>query len=179
MSTYDGYEFPYLWENGQLFNLNELVTEEPIGTLLYATDINNFSQIVGRISDYPYESSFLFDQGQITDLGFKGARAINDSGHVVGLNYLYTNGQVFNLYDLIETDNTYTSFEAIDINNSGQIIGNASIDGVTHAVLLNPVCFGDFDLDGDIDGLDCFIFSELSSTRIDEFASNLGKLKCM
>jgi probable HAF family extracellular repeat protein len=173
MNNYDGYYFPYLWENGQLFDLNELVTEEPIGTLWYATDINNFSQIVGRISDYPYESSFLFDQGQITDLGFKGARAINDSGHVIGLNFLYKNGQVFNLYDLIETNIAYTSFEAIDINNAGQIIGNASIDGLTHAVLLDPAGFAiwnefdylafisrktDLDKDGDNDGSDIAIF---------------------
>ena len=47
-------------------------------------------------------------------------------------------GRLIDLYDIIETAIEYDELEVVDINNHGQIVGSALIDGSTHAVLLNP-----------------------------------------
>lgn len=134
----------FLWENNVLTDLNDLATGGAGGHLSSASDINNSGQIVGtyRLNSSgqpPYtDSSFLFDSNQVTDLGFRGVAAINDIGQIVGSHYIYQGGQLYDLRDLIETDIAYSDLAVRDINNSGQIVGNANINGSARAVILNP-----------------------------------------
>ena len=122
---------PYLWENGTLYNLNDLITDGYSGILGAAIDINNNSQIIGR--------SWLFENGNVLDLGFSGAAAINEIGQIVGGNFFYENGQLYNLDELIESEISYTNLKANDINELGQIVGQFDVNGESHAFLMNPV----------------------------------------
>lgn len=73
----------------------------------------------------------------MTDLGFVPT-AIDDNNQIVGGNNLYEDGQLFNLYDLIQSDTAYEALVVEDIDNAGQIVGTAEIDGTKHALLPNP-----------------------------------------
>jgi uncharacterized membrane protein len=173
-----GYMYAYIWEDARITDLNVFNPDPEWMTLLQAVDINELGQVIGVLEianpdgSFDY-SSFLVSGKQAYDIGFKGARAINDNGVIVGSHFLYANNQYVDgagvlhrtggrLYDLnrlirykyrwscrrhwyvkkqrcsleeIEYDLLY----ARDINNSGQIVGNAVIDGNVHAVLLLPV----------------------------------------
>jgi probable HAF family extracellular repeat protein len=80
------------------------------------------------------------------------ARDINDSGQVVGYAtmmqpdesctraFLYTDGVMTDLNDLIPTGSGWELQEADDINDCGQIVGRGvNANGDTHAFLLTPV----------------------------------------
>ena len=129
----EGYEFAYLWEDDTFSDLNDLITDGHSETLTSAVDINNSGQILG--------GSWLFEDGGVLELGFSGASAINELGQIVGNNYLYDNGTLYDLTEFIETDISYTNLKANDINNLGQIVGNFSVNGETHAFLMNPLPF--------------------------------------
>jgi probable HAF family extracellular repeat protein len=134
-------EYAFFWEDDIISDLNDLVPGGFENHLSGATDINTFSQIIGALSIDPSRnpfSSFLFVDGQVTDIGFRGALAINDSGQIVGSHYIYQDGQSHDLQNLIETGTSYSDLYVRDINNTGQIVGSAIIDGSMHAVLLNP-----------------------------------------
>jgi len=81
-------------------------------------------------------------------------RGINQSGQVVGgastpgdyINYrafLYSDGIMKDLNDLIQPNSGWSLFAAYAINDRGQITGYGSINGATHAFLLTPVCSDD------------------------------------
>lgn len=153
----DGY-FAFLWEHGELFDLNERIGRRATRIhLSEATDINKSGQIVGDCEVFggvglAHDSSFLLTGRKVTDLGFTGAKAINDKGQVVGSHFLYESqssdeswlfpvvgkANLFDLKYLIVTKIVYTDLEVEDINNAGQIVGSATIRGAEHAVLLNP-----------------------------------------
>jgi len=83
----------------------------------------------------------LWSNGTMTDLGpsFSPA-AINDSGVIVGGQFVYSNGTLQNLNNLIPAGSPYQIESATGINNNGQIVANATdtATGQTHALLLNP-----------------------------------------
>jgi uncharacterized membrane protein len=146
--------FPFLWEDGVVIDLNDLMDYRSRVSGLHlnnALDINNYRQIIGCYGDN--DKSYLFSGNKVRTLGFKGATAINDRGQIVGSHYLYENLQIvirggelidfgigflYDLNNLIDSDVVYDELEVEDINNSGQIVGSAVIDGAIHAVLLNP-----------------------------------------
>jgi uncharacterized membrane protein len=135
-------KFAYLWKNDKLYDLNDEITNSYSGTLLKAEDINKNSQIIGSslLTAEDKESSWLFEDGTVLDLGFSGATAINNNGQIVGSNYLYANNQLYNLEDLLTPPPyTYTNLCAKDINDSGQIVGKFDVDGKTHAFFMTPV----------------------------------------
>lgn len=76
----------YLWDNGNLYNVNELVTDELGYRLTDAIDINDQGQIIGPTSN---EHSFLFENGSVIKLGDFNANAINNNGQIVGGNFIY------------------------------------------------------------------------------------------
>lgn len=132
----------FLWHDDEFANLNDLINDGFEGHLRDALDINATGQIIGPYTPdggMPWETKFfLFDDGQVTDLGRKVATAINDSGQIVGNHYIYQDGQWSDLYELIESDITFSDLIAKNINNKGQIVGSVKINGMAQAVLLNP-----------------------------------------
>jgi len=121
-----------------------------------AWDINNTGQIVGWSSTSSAEPrAFIYDSvNGFTDLGVLGydtswAYAINDMGQVVGFSqsprtalfeaFIWQDGQMTNLNDLIPANSGWVLREARDINNIGQIVGQGKIDGESRAFLLDPI----------------------------------------
>ncbi|HXJ43438.1 MAG TPA: hypothetical protein VNH18_29420 [Bryobacteraceae bacterium] len=118
--------------------------------------INNSGQVVGasstgssNLSWHAFRTAANSPIHPSTDdLGTLGgsstARAINDSGQVVGDSFtsdarqhafVYTNGMMYDLNQLIPSGSGWELAEAVDINTSGQIVAN----GQGHAFRLDPV----------------------------------------
>ena len=115
-----------------------------------ATAINDAGQIVGGSG-----RAFLYSAGNVTDLGSPAgfsesiALAINNLGQIVGYArgsdqlhhhaFVYADGAMTDLNDLIPTGTGLTINEATGINDAGQIVGFAADQGFHfHAVLLTP-----------------------------------------
>ncbi len=125
-----------------------------------ARAVNNAGQVVG-ISDAPTgQRAFLWQAGRgMMDLGelpqgngYSIAFAVNERGHAVGISDSARGLAAFvwspesgmrDLNELIDPSDPLkpqTSFSAAyDINDRGQIVGSAFINGVTRAYLLTPV----------------------------------------
>jgi probable HAF family extracellular repeat protein len=128
-----------------------------------ALDINSSGQIVGWSNPAGATNSraFFYDGSEMNDIGSLGgyssvAKAINNSGQVVGWShivvdyeqdpfvidehaFLYDNGSIIDLNNLIPIHSGWILQEACDINNSGQIVGYGTIDGQEHAFMMTPV----------------------------------------
>ena len=124
-----------------------------------AQDINLADEIVGSAETPAGTRAFRYENSRFTDLGSlggtsNGATAINDVGQIVGWStlvgadpqaqraFLYVNGRMYDLNDLVEPLPTPLT-EARRINNRGQIIANAcppaGTNGNCRAYLLTPV----------------------------------------
>ena len=141
-----------LFNDGQMTNLGTLLGANWQGSS--ACGINSSGQVVGSAFNGVQTHAFLYSDGTTFDLGvlsggdFSAASAINDAGQVVGYAYtttrpesyafLYENGVMTNLDDLIDPGLGWTLFDATAINNSGCIVGAGYHDGTEHAVLLTP-----------------------------------------
>ena len=124
----------FLWDQAGIHDLGTLG-----GNTSFASSINSVGQVVGtsRISNSLDEHFFLWESGSMRDLGAFGAAqpyAINDAGQIVGDSYgpnshafLLSNGSVVDLGTLGGFQEFPSS--AFAINNSGQIVGNATIGG--------------------------------------------------
>ena len=93
--------------------------------------INNHGQIVGTHAS----RAFLWTDGALTLIGpasgSGSARAINDAGQIVGRGdstgaFLYDNGVLHALVDLVENREDWVLAVAADINENGQIAGWAT-----------------------------------------------------
>jgi probable HAF family extracellular repeat protein len=122
-----------------------------------AYDINEKGQIVGLAAPpfigFYRHRAFLYENGHMIDLGTLGgdssyARAINEKGQIVGDAYLpngsyhafiYDRGGMTDLNSLIEPNSGWELLSAADINDIGQIVGMARVDGQSRAFLLNPI----------------------------------------
>jgi probable HAF family extracellular repeat protein len=106
------------------------------------TAISSNGQVVGtaKTSTGAFDG-FLWSNGTLTDLGpnFSPA-AVNASGVVVGGQFIYSNGTLQNLNNLIPAGSPYQIESATGINDNGQIVANATdtATGQTHALLLSP-----------------------------------------
>jgi probable HAF family extracellular repeat protein len=134
-----GFAHPFLWENGAMTDLGSL---EDNGD--YATAINSSSKVVGSSFFGAYYQAFFWENGVMTDLGSDTfeAQSISDLGQIVGASrtfaFLWENGSVFDLNDLILSDSDWQLTRAEDINQFGQIVGSGMINGEQHAFLLTP-----------------------------------------
>jgi probable HAF family extracellular repeat protein len=96
--------------------------------------------------------AFLATRDAITELGTLGgaesrAAALNKSTDVVGSAdtiqgeqhaFLYRDGTMLDLNDLVQAGSGFVLEEATGINDSGEIVGTGTIGGATHAFLLAP-----------------------------------------
>ena len=146
--------------------------------IAFTNDINEAGQVVGEAISYtgagdrPFlwlpETAYGLPAG-MNNLGTLGsdrgyATAINDAGQVIGESktetgdycpFLWQNGVIRSLQELIPPDSGWELGNMHDINNAGEIVGVGSFLGSnTRAVLLRPVVPGDLDLDGDVDAVD-------------------------
>ncbi|MGB5253900.1 MAG: hypothetical protein WBN68_14420 [Sedimenticolaceae bacterium] len=153
-----------LWEpGGSLTDLGDLPGGQDQSI---AHDINNSGLIVGESQSADGQRAFLWNAGVMRDLGHLGGRlnrsmayAINDADIVVGLSNSTRGDAGFiwgadsgmrDLNELIDPDDPVLGgashlllHGAKDINNSGQIVGQMSIDGVRHGYLLTPLSSAD------------------------------------
>lgn len=138
----------FLWQNGSMQDLGTLGGRYSCGMA-----INEGGKVVGDswLPDDTTQRAFLWDGG-MQDLGALGwersiAYDINDDGQVVGAlqtgqNYhafIWANGQMQDLNNLIPSDSGWVLSEARSINNKSQIVGFGVINGQTRAFLLSPV----------------------------------------
>ncbi|MDX9702083.1 MAG: DUF3466 family protein [Candidatus Auribacterota bacterium] len=131
------------------YHCGDIDNEEPIiylgaidGDWSWAWDINDHGQVVGQSqTSIPGEyHAFLYENGVMKDLGTVSngtssyAKAINNSGLIVGdvwvsgrnHAFLYVNGEMIDLNSLIDPDLGWTLAVAYDINEYGDIVGVAS-----------------------------------------------------
>ena len=124
-------------------------------------DINDSGQVVGGCcsNDDGKRRAILFSNGVRTDLGslspqrmYNDALAINNNGQIVGVSatsgipfqsnddraFIYGNGVMQDLNNLIPAGSGWFLSAAADINDAGQIVGNGKLNGEDHAFLLTP-----------------------------------------
>jgi len=148
----------FLWENGamtELDTLDDLLTGGDTIAVL-DLDINNEGQVLvsyrttnGASGAYIYENAArtLLDDGFPTD-GTVSATAINDLGQVVGTidnasdwdgeGFLWEDGAVTALLELLPDNTDWESVNPRDINDAGQIVGVGEIDGDTRGFVMTP-----------------------------------------
>ena len=123
---------------------NDTPTELPTlgGVASSGTAISGNGQVVGTSeTSTGAEDGFLWSNGTMTDLGSNfSSAAVNDSGVIVGGQFVYSNGTLQNLNNLIPAGSGYQIQNATGVNDNGQIVANATYTptGQTHALLLNP-----------------------------------------
>jgi len=138
-----------IWDNDTVIDLGVLGRNNS-----YARSINSSDQIVGSSTigsghthAFFWEAGSMYDLGTLTGIyGTSYANAINDSGQVVGQSItesayhavIWENQELFDLNTFIDSGSGWTLNKAHDINNYGQIVGEGTINGETHAFLLTP-----------------------------------------
>ncbi len=138
----------FRWERGTMTDLATLG-----GIFSLAWGINSRGQVVGvSTTAGEQQDAFLWEKGTMTDLGTLGgtssvARHLNSRGQIVGGSdipsgqehaFLWEDGLMRDLNDLIPENSGWVLVEARGINNAGDIVGFGTINGQTHAFLLNP-----------------------------------------
>jgi probable HAF family extracellular repeat protein len=150
----------FLFSNNKLTDLGTL--DGVASSFSTATGINKNGQITG----YSYngirgngvvEHAFLYSSGKMTDIGSLGgnlsfARAINDSGQVIGMSnlndnfanyrgFLYSNGKMSDIGTL-GGDETFPKA----LNNNGDVVGYSYVSGINpHAFIYSHGVMGDLD----------------------------------
>jgi probable HAF family extracellular repeat protein len=149
-------EHAFVWDsqNG-MQDLNSLIPPNSGLELHQARAINDAGQIVGNAGDYPQIQAYVYNAGTVTGLGFlpgfdnSFATAINNAEQVVGYvtkngasgahAFVYAEGAMADLNDLVSPGSGLTLAVATGINNAGQIACSAKdAMGHLHAVLLTP-----------------------------------------
>lgn len=153
-----------LWSAGAAHDLGTLG-----GLDSQALDVNDSRQVTGHAqtaSGYPH--AFIFQvapDGAVTlrqDLGSLGgdmsyARAINNQGMVVGTSddraFLWDGTQMIDLNDAVN-DPSWVLRSANGINESGQIVGFGTHNGLPAAFMLVHGCLADVNHDGSLNFFD-------------------------
>jgi probable HAF family extracellular repeat protein len=107
-----------------------------------ATAINNAGEVVGTSTTNAGTSDgFSWSNGTMTDLGSSfSPAAVNDSGVIVGGQFVYSGGSLQNLNNLIPAGSPYRIQRATGINDKGQIVANAldTATGQNAGLVLTP-----------------------------------------
>lgn len=149
-----------VWNSGKRTDLGDLIgSHDDQATYSDAFAINDDGDIAGEsyaFSNSGLRHACLWKNGRIIDLGAppgrseSSARALNCRGQVVGWSFnkgqvthafLYENGQMRDLNDLIPPDSGWELLEANGINNRGQICGTGwkRSEQQSAAFVLQPV----------------------------------------
>lgn len=144
----------FRWENGAVVDLTSSLARNPGWELTHARAINASGAIVGWGLRRGRERAYLLANGKITDLGVlrRGTNSfafgLNNSNHVVGATtlrggdeqaFLWRNGRLLRLNDLVSRDSGWELREARGINDGGDIVGWGTLGGRERAFLLSPV----------------------------------------
>ena len=140
----------FLLSGGTVIHLGNLG-----GRVTVPVDINNSGQVVGHAQLPSGEThAFLYSGGMMRDLGTlpggiqSFAYGINSCGQVVGASnsaaarlraFLYSDGKMQDLNRLIPAHSGWVLYEARDINDAGQIVGNGIVNGQQRAFLLTSL----------------------------------------
>ena len=115
------------------YSVTDLGTN-PLGHHSDAYGINTSGEVVGRFSQPGPQRAFLYSGGLVHDLGALGgtnpysdAFGINDSGQVVGRVGSNSGQSAFLYSGGVMTDLELPGSIALDINEIGQIVGNAKL----------------------------------------------------
>jgi probable HAF family extracellular repeat protein len=147
-NTADGVSRAYVWRNGAMTDLGSLN-----GKNTYVSSINDAGQIVGAFSfSMGSVHAFLYENGNMRDItgpyDYMIPYAINNSGEIVGSGldsnrgFIYRNGEIAALNDLIDPVLQVRLSSGWGINDNGQILAggySTSGDGLDGAYLLTPV----------------------------------------
>ena len=155
----------FIWEDGVVTELPPV----PGGFTSEARAINNLGDVAGNGRLFDVEAgqvvrhAFVWTDGKMIDIGtlpgiiMSAAFDINDARQVVGRSwatgigraFIWQNGVMTNLNDLIQSVPQVTMHVATAINNAGQIAGHGSVQGHSAALLLTPINSPLGDLDND------------------------------
>lgn len=158
--TADGSQHATLWRDGNVVDLQSLTGY----VASYGDAINDNEQVVGELAteDSRISHAFVWQDGKMVDLGtISGPACItpvwacesfasgnNDQGQVVGGSdtnaarrhaFLWQNGRMTDLNELLPPGSGWELNSAADINNVGQIVGIGLVNGKeVDAFLLTP-----------------------------------------
>lgn len=133
------------------FHIIDLGTVEGNDNMVHA--INNAGCLVGAAADKPNGVQAFVSNGRRSSLGtlggvFSVAHAINNAGQIVGGSltpnndafhaFLFTEGNMYDLNQLLIDAPRWELLQAVGINDRGQIVGVGSLDGQDHGFLLTP-----------------------------------------
>lgn len=148
----------WLWDNGRSYDLGVL----PGFGNMSATKISSAGHVVGTAEHGGaqrgiggHSRAFLWDKDRLVDLGtlpgFTASRAlsVNSEGQVVGAcdviehhprthAFLWTEGALYDLNDLLPRGSGWELCEGRDINDHGQIVGWGLTNGQRQAFVLSP-----------------------------------------
>ncbi len=174
----------FVYEGESVTNLGVI----PGGVTSIGEAINSSGDVAGwgLIPDdkapFGLTRAFLWTSGQMVDLGVlpdrlrSGASDMNDAGQIVGRSwdvggnpnighsFIWQNGLMHNVNDLIAPEEDVSVTSAVAINDAGQIAAQES--GTSDSVLLSPI-----PVPGDIDG-DCHAGVEDLMILIDAFGQS-------
>jgi probable HAF family extracellular repeat protein len=163
----------FIWNDGKVTDLGLPPGSDPAVTTTEALGVNNLGEACGfttiEVAKFEYiEGSFFWSQGVMQDIGvLPGHTAtfaldINDAAEIVGRcesndgvtypeAFIWREGVMTALNDLIDPELELDVRHAREINNTGQIVGSAMANnGRWAAVILTPVPdqTGDVNCDG-------------------------------
>jgi len=146
----DGRYYAFLWKDGSMQSLGTLG-----GSWSEGSAINDYGQITGlaylpgdgAAHAFLWKNNRIKDLGTLANSGFSWGFGINNQGVVVGMNQdsayvdravIVNGGPMQDLNGLIDAGSGWQLNVAYAINDAGQIVGEGTIAGQTHAFLLTP-----------------------------------------